>query len=235
MSDRREPDTAAIVCRLAASNRGARRTHAVAELSDAGETDKWLTAMARDPAGPDLAAGPPPQAATGRSAAERWLGDRRWLPAVLVLAVAVVVGALLALSLSGSSTNTNAPGPAVRVGQSSLGKILINSSGLTFYMYTHDKRGLSACTEACARVWPPAIAAGTPTAAAGVSRAKLTTIKRSDHRTQLAYNGHPLYTFSEDTRKGQAGGEGFLGAWFMLSPAGRPVKKPGSVAPSSGY
>jgi predicted lipoprotein with Yx(FWY)xxD motif len=123
----------------------------------------------------------------------------------------------------------------VRVGRSSLGKILVNSSGLTFYTYTHDKRDVSVCTEACARVWPPVIAAGAPTAAAGVSRAKLTTIKRSDHRTQLAYNGHPLYTFSEDTRKGQAGGEGFLGAWFMLSPAGRPVKKPGSAAPPSGY
>jgi predicted lipoprotein with Yx(FWY)xxD motif len=182
-----------------------------------------------------LAAGPPPQAATGRSAAERRLGARRWLPAGVALAVGVAVGALLALSLSGSSSKTHAPGPAVRVGQSSLGKILVSSSGLTFYMYTHDKRDVSFCTEACAGVWPPAIAAGTPTAAAGVSGAKLTTIKRSDHRTQLAYNGHPLYTFSEDTRKGQAGGEGFLGAWFMLSPAGRPVKKPGSVAAPSGY
>ena len=182
-----------------------------------------------------MAAGPPPQGATGRLAAARRLDARRWLPAGVALAVAVAVGVLLALSLSGSSTKTNAQGPAVRVGRSSMGKILVNSSGLTFYMYTHDKRDVSICTEACARVWPPAIAAGTPTAAAGVSRAKLTTIKRSDHRTQLAYNGHPLYTFSEDTRKGQAGGEGFLGAWFMLSPAGRPVKKPGSAAPSSGY
>jgi predicted lipoprotein with Yx(FWY)xxD motif len=182
-----------------------------------------------------LAAGPPPQTATGRYAPVRRLGARRWLPAAVVLAVAVVIGVLLALSLSGSSTKTNAPGPAVRVGHSRLGRILLNSSGLTLYMYTHDKRHVSACTEACARVWPPAIAVGTPTVAAGVSRAKLTTIKRSDHRTQLAYNGHPLYTFSEDTRQGQAGGEGFLGAWFMLSPAGRPVKKPGSVAPSSGY
>jgi predicted lipoprotein with Yx(FWY)xxD motif len=154
---------------------------------------------------------------------------------VIVLAVVAVVAALLALSLSGSSTKTNAPGPAVGIGQSRLGKILVNSSGLTLYMYTHDKRGVSVCTEACARVWPPLIAAGTPTAAAGVSRAKLTTIERSDHRMQLAYNGHPLYTFSEDTRKRQTGGEGFLGAWFMLSPAGRSIKKPGSVAPSSGY
>jgi Secreted repeat of unknown function len=71
--------------------------------------------------------------------------------------------------------------------------------------------------------------------AAGVSRAKLTRIKCSDHRMQLAYNGHPLYTFSEDTRSGQAGGEGFLGRLVPLSPAGRPVKKPGSAAPPSGY
>lgn len=190
--------------------------------------------MARDSAGRDLAAGPPAQAATGRLAAARRLGARRWLPAGVALAVGVALGALVALSLSGSSTKPNAGGPAVLVGQSTLGKVLINSSGLTYYMFTHDKRDVSNCTEACLRVWPPAIATGTPTAAAGVSRAKLTTIKRSDHRRQLAYNGHPLYTFSEDTRKGQAGGEGFLGAWFMLSPAGRPVKKPGAAAPA-GY
>jgi predicted lipoprotein with Yx(FWY)xxD motif len=207
----------------------------VAELSDAGGANRWLTAMARDRAGRDFAASAPPQAATGRSAPTGRLGAHRWLPALIVLVVAVAIAGPLALSLSGSSTKRDVSAPSVGVGQSSLGKILVNSSGLTLYMYTHDTRHVSVCTEACARVWPPAIAAGTPTAAGGVSRAKLTTIKRSDHRTQLAYDGHPLYTFSEDTRKRQAGGEDFLGAWFMLSPAGRPVKKPGFVAPSSGY
>ena len=155
---------------------------------------------------------------------------------VALLCTAAAAGASQALAAAPARSTAHAAAAAtVSVRSSPYGKILVNSSGLTLYMYTHDTRHVSVCTEACARVWPPAIAAGTPTAAGGVSRAKLTTIKRSDHRTQLAYDGHPLYTFSEDTRKRQAGGEDFLGAWFMLSPAGRPVKKPGFVAPSSGY
>ena len=84
-------------------------------------------------------------------------------------------------------------------------------------------------------MWPPATVAGTPTVAAGVSRRKLTTIKRPDGSTQLVYHGHPLYSFSEDTRQGQLGGEDFLGTWFVVSPAGQEVVKPGAAAASGGY
>jgi predicted lipoprotein with Yx(FWY)xxD motif len=106
---------------------------------------------------------------------------------------------------------------------------------MTLYTYGHDKRNASFCTEVCARVWPPATVAGAPTGGAGVSRSRLGRIERPDHRSQLVYAGHPLYTFSEDTRRGQMGGEGFLGVWFVISPAGRTLKKPGSAAPSGGY
>jgi predicted lipoprotein with Yx(FWY)xxD motif len=154
---------------------------------------------------------------------------------VTVLALVGGIAALLALSLSGSSTNTVASGPSVGVGSSSLGKILVDGRGMTLYTYGHDKHNASVCTEVCARVWPPAIAASAPTAGSGVSGARLTTIERPDHRSQLVYGGHPLYTFSEDTRRGQMGGEGFLGVWFVISPAGRSIKRPGSAAPSAGY
>lgn len=188
----------------------------------------------RDPAGPDLAEGTSPQAVATRSTAAKWLTGRRWIPALIVLALAGGIAALLALSLSGSST-TKASGPSVSVGSSSLGKILVDSRGLTLYTYGHDKRNESFCTDVCARVWPPATVSGTPTVATGVSRARLKTIKRSDHLTQLVYGGHPLYAFSEDTRRGQMGGEGFLGVWFVVSPAGKPIKRPGTAAPAAGY
>jgi predicted lipoprotein with Yx(FWY)xxD motif len=188
----------------------------------------------RDPAGPDLAAGASPQAVATRLTAANWLTGHRWIPALIVLAVAGGIAALLALSLSGSST-TKTTGPSVSVASSSLGKILVDSRGLTLYTYGHDTRNVSVCTDVCARVWPPATVAGAPTAATGVSRARLNTITRSDHETQLVYRGHPLYTFSEDTRRGQMGGEGFLGVWFVVSPAGKAIKRPGTGSPSAGY
>jgi predicted lipoprotein with Yx(FWY)xxD motif len=164
----------------------------------------------------------------------RWLSAHRWIPALIGVAVTGGIAALLVLSLSGSSTSSK-PGPAVSVGSSSLGKILVDSRGLTLYSYGHDQRNVSNCTDVCARVWPPATVSGTPPAATGVSQAKLKTINRLDGRTQLVYNGRPLYTFSEDTRRGQMGGEGFLGVWFVVSPAGSPIKTRGSARPSAGY
>jgi predicted lipoprotein with Yx(FWY)xxD motif len=190
--------------------------------------------MARDPAGPDLAPGSYSRAGAWRSDAAKWLIGHRWIPALVGVALALGIAALLVLSLSGSSTG-NATGPSVGVEGSSLGKILVNSRGLTLYSYGHDTRNVSVCTDVCARVWPPATVSGAPTAASGVSQARLKTITRSDRRSQLVYNGHPLYTFSEDTRRRQIGGEGFLGVWFVVSPAGKPVKKPGSASPSAGY
>jgi predicted lipoprotein with Yx(FWY)xxD motif len=188
----------------------------------------------RDPAGPDLAARPSLQAVATRLSAAQWLTGHRWVPALIVIAVAAGVAALLALSLSGPSP-TNATGPSVGVGSSSLGKILVDSRGLTLYTYGHDTRNMSVCTDVCARVWPPATVSGTPTAGTGVSLAGLKTIMRSDHLTQLVYRGHPLYSFSEDTRRGQMGGEGFLGVWFVVSPAGKAIKRAGTASPSAGY
>jgi predicted lipoprotein with Yx(FWY)xxD motif len=191
--------------------------------------------MARDPARRDSAAGAFSHATARRSAAARWLSGHPWVPAVIALALVGAIAALLVLSLSGSSTGGAAKGPSVNVGSSSLGKILVDGRGLTLYTYGHDTRNVSVCTDVCERVWPPATVSGTPIAGAGVSRGKLETIERPDHRTQLVYHGHPLYRFSEDGRRGQMGGEGFLGVWFAISPSGRPVKKPGSAKPSAGY
>src|SRR5271167_5230790 len=124
--------------------------------------------------------GPVRREATTRRAGARTpalgrLTDRAWIPAAVALCVVGAIAALLVLSLSSGSTNSS--GPSVGVAQSSLGKILVDRRGLTLYLYTHDKPDSSACAEVCARVWPPATVSGKPTAAAGVSFAKLRTNK----------------------------------------------------------
>jgi hypothetical protein len=35
---------------------------------------------------------------------------------------------------------------------------------------------------------------------------------------QVAYNGHPLYTYSKDSDSGDAYGQGIGGKWFVATP-----------------
>ena len=113
----------------------------------------------------------------------------------------------------------------MRVAQTKLGRILVNSQGRTLYLYMKDRGTKSACSRRCAQVWPPATVTGSPTAGPGVAAAKLTTTRSADNSRQLVYNGHPLYTLSADVRPGQINGEGFLGTWYVISAAGKRIGK----------
>jgi predicted lipoprotein with Yx(FWY)xxD motif len=161
----------------------------------------------------------------------------------LVVATAATAGAAIALVvvLTRSSATNSERGQvslhdsrAVRVARTKLGPILVNGQGHTLYLFLKDRHGTSTCYGGCARVWPPAISSRTPRVGPGVAAAKLTTTRRTDHKRQLVYNGHPLYAMSADTRPGEMAGQGFLGTWFVVSPAGRGIGKPGTSAPD-GY
>jgi predicted lipoprotein with Yx(FWY)xxD motif len=151
----------------------------------------------------------------------------------IAIGLAVVVAAIVAATVMGRSSTHKAPSDAkpasadvsVRVAQTRLGHILVDGQGRTLYLYVKDRGTQSACGHNCERVWPPAVVSGEPQAGPGVAAAKLTTVRRADSRRQLVYNGHPLYTLSADTRPGQINGEGFLGTWFVLSPAGNRIGK----------
>jgi predicted lipoprotein with Yx(FWY)xxD motif len=95
-----------------------------------------------------------------------------------------------------------ASGSTVEARATRLGKILVNSQGHTLYLFKKDSRGKSSCTGACAKFWPPLRASGKPTAGRGLSASKLATIKRSDGKPQVTYNGHPLYRFTGDRKPG---------------------------------
>jgi predicted lipoprotein with Yx(FWY)xxD motif len=156
-----------------------------------------------------------------------------------ILLAGSAVAPLLALSVAGAATGTGMPhvaGPqpatvstakkTVEVRTTRLGKILVDSQGRTLYLFKKDTRGKSACSGECAKFWPPLRVTGKPTAGSGVSTSKLGTISRSDGKRQVTYNGHPLYTFLQDSRPGQTNGQGvtaFGAAWFALSPAGTQI------------
>jgi predicted lipoprotein with Yx(FWY)xxD motif len=146
---------------------------------------------------------------------------------------------ILTLPVAGAAPATGAPPVAspqsatvsaakktVEVRTTRLGKILVDSQGRTLYLFKKDTRGRSACSGECAKFWPPLRVAGKPTVGSGVSASKLGTISRSDGKRQVTYNGHPLYTFLQDSRPGQTNGQGvtaFGAAWFALSPAGSQI------------
>jgi predicted lipoprotein with Yx(FWY)xxD motif len=151
----------------------------------------------------------------------------------LVASAAVIPIAALSVptfATASSSTHANparaAAKSTVEVRRTSLGKVLVNSQGHTLYLFKKDSRNKSTCTGACAEFWPPLRASGKPTAGHGISASKLGTIRRSDGKPQVTYNGHPLYTFQKDTKAGQTNGQGvtaFGASWFTLSPAGNQI------------
>jgi predicted lipoprotein with Yx(FWY)xxD motif len=121
----------------------------------------------------------------------------------------------------------NSGGASVAVADSKLGKILVDGTGRTLYLFEADKRMASACIGLCAAAWPPLITTDQPIAGPGVSAPKLGTTKRADGTSEVTYNGHPLYAFAGDGGPGQTTGQGsdeFGAEWYVLSPTGDKIE-----------
>lgn len=126
----------------------------------------------------------------------------------------------------GGSSASAPPAPSttsVASRSSDLGKILTDAQGRTLYLFTKDTTAASSCAGTCSSVWPPLGGNGGAQAAAGVSAALLgTTVGRS----QVTYNGHPLYYYVGDSKAGDTNGQDlnqFGGSWYVVSPAGAQV------------
>jgi predicted lipoprotein with Yx(FWY)xxD motif len=102
---------------------------------------------------------------------------------------------------------------------SQAGPVLVDAEGFTVYDFHKDKGTTSSCYGACAKVWPPVLTTGAPTAGEGAMPSKLGTTKRKDGTLQATYAGHPLYTYVADKKPGEANGNDFssFGAqWYAL-------------------
>ena len=156
--------------------------------------------------------------------------------AVPLAIAAAVIGFGVLWEVGRSSSGSSKPAaaaapPTVSVRKTKLGRILVDSRGHSLYLFLEDTRTRSACYDGCARVWPPLLVAGRPKAGPGVNAAKLTVHARRQSRLrQVSYNGHLLYTTDADTRPGETEGQGFFGTWFVVSPKGRQIGKPGKNA-----
>ncbi|MGH2903973.1 MAG: COG4315 family predicted lipoprotein [Solirubrobacteraceae bacterium] len=109
--------------------------------------------------------------------------------------------------------------------RTSLGSILVSSSGRTLYEFTRDHANKNSCaaTRGCSAVWPSLKASGRPTAGPGVKASLLSTTSGN----QITYAGHPLYTYRGDSGPGKTsyvGVRSFGGTWYALNASGGTVK-----------
>jgi len=158
------------------------------------------------------------------------------LSAVLPVSALAVAGCGSSNSSNGSTgASATTPTPTSRAASidlrtTSLGKVLVDGSGRTLYLFEKDKGPRSMCAGACASAWPPVTTTGAPTAGAGVAAAKLGTVKRTGSE-QVLYAGHPLYTYVGDGSPGQTTGQAldqFGAEWYVLGANGGKVEKGGS-------
>src|SRR5438445_8894129 len=131
-----------------------------------------------------------------------------------------------AFALAGGAQTT--VGAKVNLATTKVGRILVDSKGITLYDFVKDKGTTSVCYGACAALWPPLLTKGKPVAGPGVRASLLGTTKRKDGKLEVTYNHHPLYYFVTDRKPGQTTGQGvnqFGGPWWVLSTAGKEIHR----------
>ena len=151
----------------------------------------------------------------------------------LALAATIVVACIGAAT--GGATGSSVKATVTVSKSSTLGSILVNSSGKTLYRFLADHGKTSACSGSCAAFWPPLTVAKSakPVAGTGVSASKLGTITRSDGTLQVTYNGYPLYFYAGDKKAGQVNGQGAEKKWYVLAPSGTTVRAAVTTAASA--
>jgi predicted lipoprotein with Yx(FWY)xxD motif len=115
----------------------------------------------------------------------------------------------------------------VGVASSPLGRIVVDSTGRTLYVFEKDKSHSSSCYGLCAAEWTPLLTHGKLLARAGARQSLLGAIRRADAGEQVSYAGHPLYRFVGDRKPGETRGEGlqsFGAGWDAISPAGKKIE-----------
>ena len=200
------------------------------------------------PAAPGAASyrpGQRPRRALGRGAAVSGLAA-----AALLVAACGSTSASTASSGGGNGGSSGNAPPAKAVVSTrhltGIGTALVNSSGMTIYTpkTPAETNGNIKCTGSCLSFWFPVTASSAHLTASGLP-GKVASIHLSDGKTQLTYNGRPLYTFRLDTAAGQAHGSNYSDSfngtsftWEVVTASGQ-ADGTGAPAPSasssSGY
>jgi predicted lipoprotein with Yx(FWY)xxD motif len=104
------------------------------------------------------------------------------------------------------------------------GHFLVESNGLTLYAFTDDEAGKSNCDAECLRSWTPLVSVDRATGDMDVHTALIGSAALADGSTVVTYNDMPLYRYSGDRIPGDIYGQGFDGAWFIVTPGGAMIR-----------
>jgi predicted lipoprotein with Yx(FWY)xxD motif len=147
------------------------------------------------------------------------------------LFVALLAGLLIGVSSAAAvSSGTRAKTVVISTRNiPKLGTVLVNSKGLTLYMFVPDKDKSVTCVHACAAVWPPVfLPKGAKAAAAGQVKASMLGSDPDPTGGRVAtYAGWPLYTYVADRAPGSVKGQALNlngGLWYVLAPSGKVIR-----------
>jgi predicted lipoprotein with Yx(FWY)xxD motif len=146
----------------------------------------------------------------------------------MALRLWLLLALALPLPLASFAAEPATPAPAARPGSDPSAPpvrerqgVLVDLKGRGLYIYTRDDvRGRSKCDAKCVLLWRPLYANDT-----AKPRGPFTLIKRDDGRLQWALRDQPLYLWSGDSKRGDAGGDGAAGVWKLVrvTPAATPA------------
>jgi predicted lipoprotein with Yx(FWY)xxD motif len=128
-----------------------------------------------------------------------------------------------------SSAPASSPVPAgaaeLKTASSGAGQIVVDAKGMSVYFLTKDVKdsGTSACTGSCIASWPPVLTDSASPAVEGLT-ATVGTIPTPEGKKQVTVNGLPVYHYGKDKAAGDITGQGVGNVWYLVSPAGDPVK-----------
>jgi predicted lipoprotein with Yx(FWY)xxD motif len=154
---------------------------------------------------------------------------RRLAAVASALLAAVAAGVLVLAGSASSKSATLAVGRSIEVG-SQTESIAVTPRGAAVYQLSPETAKHLLCSSSqCLSFWPPVKVAKAAKLTKGAGlKGRLGTLKRKGF-VQLTLNGHPLYTFSQDTKSGEAHGEGikgFGGTWHVVKQAGASQSAP---------
>jgi predicted lipoprotein with Yx(FWY)xxD motif len=111
-------------------------------------------------------------------------------------------------------------------------EVLADADGRTLYTADVEEDGMILCTGPCTDFWDPALgSAADAEAASDAAGAEIGLVDRPDGERQLALDGVPLYTFT-DEGPGELTGDGFVDDFENTTFTWSVASAPGAAADS---
>ncbi len=110
--------------------------------------------------------------------------------------------------------------------ESRYGRILVDGSGRTLYLFDIERDPTPRCYDACAVSWPPLLATTASTTDPLLNQTSIAVSPRKNDSQQLTYNGHPLYYYVGDRNVGDIKCQAvieFGGGWYVVDSRGNKI------------